>query len=261
MERHCVFCDAEISAGAPPEHVLPKWLGRRFRPKGAVFKHTERPEIRGDKEYPPAVPDYQSKKFDLTAKTVCAKCNHKWMSDLETQASPLLVPMIEGKARDLSVEQQALLSGWVAKTALTWDQSQPPNRRLFPLELCRALYKHRLPPPGSRVRLARYEGESPEFVQMIYDGLYSEVPDDPVSPGAPQAHRAAIRIGQLVAEFVVADDPGAVIRETGDIGSLLLTIWPSVSGHRWPPPVVMVDDIWTRFVGPDKLNKGAPEQP
>jgi hypothetical protein len=57
------------------------------------------------------------------------------------------------------------------------------------------------------------------------------------------------------------DDPETILRETGDIGQLLLTIWPSVSALRWPPPVVMDDNIWPRFVGPDKLNKAKPEQP
>jgi hypothetical protein len=239
-----------MPAGAPPEHVIPKWFVK-FRPKRAVFRHTERPEIRGDIERPPWRPDFSSKKFELTADTICPRCNHGWMSDLESESSELLTRMIEGKPQGLSIEQQVLVSRWVAKTVLTWDQSQPSDRRFLPLDCCRWLNDNQLPPAGSRIRLARYEGESGEFVQMIYDALYTQVPSDPIAPGPPKAHRAAIRIGHLVAEFTVAEV--AVLRETGDIASLLITTWPSVEVRSWPPRVAMTDEIWTRFVGPDKL--------
>jgi hypothetical protein len=36
--------------------------------------------------------------FDFVAKTVCAKCNNGWMSNIEKEAKPSLTPMIEGEA-------------------------------------------------------------------------------------------------------------------------------------------------------------------
>ncbi len=41
---HCVFCNGEIPAGAPPEHVIGKWMSK-FRPKGAVVVYTWRQGI------------------------------------------------------------------------------------------------------------------------------------------------------------------------------------------------------------------------
>lgn len=251
MERRCIFCGGAIPQGAPPEHVLPKWFGK-FRPKGALFRHTERPEIRGDLENPPRVPEFSSKQFELTADTVCPGCNHGWMSDLENETAPPLTRMIAGEPQGLSIERQLLVSRWIAKTTLTWDQSQPPDRRLFPARSYRWLFDHQIPPPGARIRLARYSGESSEFVQMVYDGLYAEIPADPETPGPPTAHRALLRIGQLVAEFTVAERP--VLRETGDIAGLLLTIWPSVDVCSWPPRIQMTDEVWARFVGPDRID-------
>jgi hypothetical protein len=98
-----------MPAGAPPEHVIPQWLAK-FRPKGATFGHITHPELRGDTLYPPQRSFFHAKKFELTADTVCADCNHHWMSDLETWASPILTPMIEGDAQGLSVERQVLLA-------------------------------------------------------------------------------------------------------------------------------------------------------
>lgn len=252
--RRCVFCSGEIPAGAPPEHVLPKWL-EKFRPKDGAFRQTERPEVRGDISVPPRVPEHVSKRFDLVADTICPRCNHGWMSDLENEAAGLLTEMIEGRAQGLTIDHQVIISRWVTKTVLTWDQSQPPERRLFPLDCCRWLHDHQLPPPGSKVRLGHYRGESEELVQMICDGLYSDVPADQMAPGRPNAHRALIRIGALVMELLVAH--GSVLRETGDIDALLLMVWPAVEVCSWPPRTTMTDEIWSLFVGPDTIPRRA----
>lgn len=229
MARRCVFCDGEIPDDAPPEHVLPQWL-RKFRPKGKVFLHIFNPEEHGKALQPPPRPNFSAKKFELTADTICPTCNHGWMSDLETNCSPLLTPMIEGKPQGLDIPRQTLLSQWAVKTALTWDQSQPPERRMIPVRFCRWLYKHRLPPPGATVRLGQYRGSDPEeFVEMVYNAMYLEVPADSVPLPEPEAHRATIRIGQLVMELIITKDGRTVVRAVrGNINDLLITIWPSL---------------------------------
>jgi hypothetical protein len=252
----CAFCNQEILKGTSPEHVIPKWMNK-FRPKGKVLRHTTKPEMRGDVEYPRPTdaPDHNSNTFDLTADTVCESCNHGWMSDLETHGSPLLTPMIEGKTQGLTVEQQWLLGQWIAKTALTWDQSNKPARRLFPLRFHHWLYKHRLPPPGATIQLGRYEGAG-ELVEMVYDAMYLEVPADPVNPGPPQAHRATIRVDQLVMELTITEDakPRVAIWG-GDIADMLITIWPSVTVTSWPPSLSFDRHALDAFIDPDRLSR------
>jgi hypothetical protein len=250
VARRCVFCDRAIPDGAPPEHVIPRWISK-FRPKGAVFRHITYPEQRGETHYPPSRPIFSAKRFELTADTVCADCNHHWMSDLEAKGSPILTPMIEGSPQGLRVDQQVLLGQWVAKTALAWDQSMKPESRMYALEHCRWLRDHGLPPPGATVRLGKFAGTG-DFVQMVYDAMYLEVPTNPIHPGPPTAHRSTIRIGQLITEFTVASDPRAVLAaRVGDIANLLITIWPSTDITSWPPRVAFDDDAWSSFVKPD----------
>jgi hypothetical protein len=241
VARSCFFCDGEVPDDAPPEHVIPQWT-QKFRPKGTVFQHIFDPAHR---------PNFKAKKVDVTADTVCPRCNHGWMSDLETHASPLLTPMIEGKPQGLDIKQQALISQWVAKTVLTWDQSQPPERRMYPVAFCRWLYEHRLPPPGSCIRLGQYRGTAAaEFVEM-YNAMYLEVPADPADRGLPETHRATIRIGQLITELTITKDASAVIRAIGaNIDDLLLTIWPSVEIVSWTPRVVFDDASLRSLVRP-----------
>ena len=248
MARRCAFCDAEIPRGAPPEHVIPTWMGK-FKPKGTILQHTTHPERRGEIEVPATRPIYRSNKFDLTADTVCEPCNHGWMSDLETWCSPLLTPMIQDQRTGLALERQVLLAQWIAKTALTWDQSMELNSRQYPLEFSRSLKQRRLPPPGGIVRLGRYRGSNTDLIEMVYDGLYRELPTDPVSPGPPEAHRTTIRIGKLITEFTVTEDAEPVVRSAGgDINDMLLTIWPSADVASWPPRLAFGDEAWESFI-------------
>lgn len=234
--RICAFCSREIEPDAPPEHVLPKWLAK-FRPKYGRFLEIREPEYHDGIEYPSPIPSFRTKKFELTADTVCAECNHHWMSDLETWCSPLLTPMILGEPQGFTVEQQTLVSQWIVKTALTWDQSRKPEHRTFPIALCQALWKHRLPPAGTMIRLGSYHDHGDEFVRMMSHALVLPgVSPDDISTSGYKALRTTIRIGHLVMEVVIADDPSGVLGiGGGDAENVLLAIWPSVDALAWPP--------------------------
>jgi hypothetical protein len=259
--RRCAFCNREIEHDAPPEHVLPQWLSK-FRPKGGRFVHLHQPETRGEVEYPPTVPNFRSKRFEITANTVCRKCNHGWMSDLETWCSPLLTPMILGQRRGLTIEQQTLLSQWIVKTVLTWDQSRRPEARTYPVSLCQSLWKHRLPPAGTMVRMGNYGGEEgDEFVWMASHALFLPgVPLDHVPAVGMEALRTTIRIGHLVMEVIVVmgdeDDPSAILEvRGGDPRDILLTIWPSVEVGSWPPRARFDAASLASFTQPQKAPK------
>ncbi len=230
--------------------MFPKWL-RKFRPKGAVFAHIPGSTVRGGVISEPAMPEFRSKNLELTADTVCATCNHGWMSDLENGVAGTLTPMIEGAAQGLDIECQAIVSAWVAKTALTFDQSMPADQRSLPLEYCRWVCEHQLPPPGSQIRLAHYDGTDRHFVRATYHGLYDELPADLAVLGPPQAHRTTIRMGKLVAEFTVTKDSESVLSVTGgDLADMLITIWPAVAVTSWPPRLRFNDASLRSFTNP-----------
>src|SRR5438093_12172881 len=98
-ERRCVFCDKEIAASDPPEHVIPKWM-RRFRPKGGWFTFGPSVVLVGETKRPaPDWPPHLSKDPDITTPVVCGECNHHWMSDIETWASQIMEPMVRRNER------------------------------------------------------------------------------------------------------------------------------------------------------------------
>lgn len=242
--RRCAFCDREIDPKAPPEHVIPKWIGRAY--PHAMFLRTDR---HGKQT--------RSKVIEITVDTVCKDCNHHWMSDLETWASPMLKPMLKGERQGLTVEQQVTVAQWATKTAMALDQDYPTDERMWPPKFCKELMDRKLPPPGVGVNLARYAG-SGDFLSVGHNDLYTR----PISPGArppgpPDGHRTAIRIDHLILEVHRTErDPlklsiGAANRPRIILSDILVQIWPTVEGTSWPPRESFSDPTWESFTEPN----------
>jgi hypothetical protein len=236
--RRCIFCGGEIEASAPPEHVIPQWISRAYPNAMFTTKHRDGRVI-------------TSKVLEITVETVCKTCNHHWMSDLETWASPMLKPMLKGGTQGLSVQQQVLIAQWATKTAMTLDQTFPViEERIFTAAECRQLMDRKLPPLGVGVRLGRYVGGG-IFLDFGHNDLYRAVPEDS-RRDRPDGYRTAMRIDQLVVEVNVTSDAHLDLRVAQiDVRDLLLLIWPVSAPLAWPPRIAMTDDTWASFIAPD----------
>ncbi len=238
--RSCAFCHNEIARNAPPEHVIPKWVGRQYPGAKFITRHREGRVTEGEV-------------IDITAETVCKACNHHWMSDLETWASPKLKPMLKGGTEGLSIEQQQVIARWATKTAMTLDQAFSLDERVFSIDKCKQLMDRELPPPGIGVQLGHYIGTG-IFLDFGHNDLYRGAVDDPANPGPPDGHRTAIRIDELIVEVNMTSDGNLDLRSSTagvDIRDLLLPVWPALSPVAWPPRLAMGDDTWTSFVEPE----------
>jgi hypothetical protein len=248
--RRCCFCDREIAANAPPEHVIPKWVGLAC--PGATFttRHNSGRATTG-------------KVIDITVETVCGDCNHGWMSNLESTNAPRLKPMLKGEPHGLSIQQQDSLARWATKTAMTLDQTFPANERVFFAAERKSLMERQLAPPGTGVQLGHYAGTGP-FLDFGHNDLYRGAVTDPANPGPPDGHRTAIRIDKLIVEINVTSDSHLNLRSGTpgvDVGDLLLPIWPAAAPVAWPPKIAMGDATWQSFVGPDMPDAGKAEGP
>jgi hypothetical protein len=236
--RRCVFCDREIEANAPPEHVIPKWV-RKLYPKGAVYTLTRRDGR-----------SFRSKTIDIAIKTVCKDCNHHWMSDLETQSSPIVGPMLKGSKQGLSIEQQALLATWATKTAMALDQTYPSSEQVFTTESCKSLMEKKLPSPGVIVHLGRYVGDG-DFLAIAHNDLYKTAIPAGTRPRPPDASRSFIRLDQLIIEVTITQDAKLDLRATGrDITDMIIKIWPSAAPLAWPPRHAHNDQAWAAYTNP-----------
>ena len=257
--RVCVFCDEEIGRDAPPEHVLPQWL-RRLRPKRGRFIEARAVTITGEPPNSiPKQPTARSKTPTITTNLVCRDCNGRWMSDLETRASPLLRPMIVGQPRPLSVEEQAFVAVWGIKTGMTWQVS-PTSVRATPLADYRYLRIHKTPPPHTRVRLGRYLGAAFQaFADHNLAHLGSSAPGRVNLEDDPEGHWAILRIGQLVFEIFGSSRGGLPrVHDPALSGHSMIDIWPSVKGRYWPPPQSFDDAAFFALMQIDPAQLPAP---
>jgi hypothetical protein len=113
------------------EHVFPQWLLdhlgiRDERVRGVHLKHNDV----GLENKPVSLRemDYAS----MTEGRVCAACNNGWMSQLEDNARPVLVDMIEGRRQVsfLTDAEAKLLARWAAKTSYMLNSSANFNLRV-----------------------------------------------------------------------------------------------------------------------------------
>ncbi len=148
----------------------------------------------------------RSKVIGITVGSVCRDCNHHWMSDLETWASTTLKPMLRGEGQGLTVEQQATVAQWATKTAMALDQVYPPDERVWPLEVCKALVDRKLPPPGVGVYVAHYTGGG-DFLKIAHNDLYMRSIPSGTRPGPPDGHRTAVRLDRLIVEVHLPNAP------------------------------------------------------
>ncbi|TJZ93688.1 hypothetical protein [Actinacidiphila oryziradicis] len=124
MARTCVFCD-----GTPltKEHTLPKWLKSAFRgdagSRALHVRGTESTQIQ-----------HVADAFNATVKIVCATCNNGWMSGLENGVRSFLPDLINGRAAELTQQDQNALASWCLKTMLMFaGQNKHPTLEMLPL--------------------------------------------------------------------------------------------------------------------------------
>jgi hypothetical protein len=145
--RSCAFCGG-LSLNR--EHVWPEWL-RSFSHHSAGRYQTG---IVGSTE---GLRDWTSTSFNHTVRRVCPDCNGGWMSQLEGQAKPILVPMIQGETRLLSPSEQAVIARSLFKTALAVALTNDHKASQLPSPHYHLLRERGTLPPSSQVWLSRLD--------------------------------------------------------------------------------------------------------
>jgi hypothetical protein len=68
---------------------------------------------------------------------VCEDCNNRWMSALETEAMPILKPLIDGTVSLMSISdaERAIVAKWATKTAYVTSHAAPLKKTPDPSHL------------------------------------------------------------------------------------------------------------------------------
>jgi hypothetical protein len=149
--RSCVFCGGSANSR---EHAFPLWLHEYMAEEDGNYLHQEWDgdgrELRG---WSSALPD-------LKVRRVCEGCNTSWMSDLETDAQPIVGPLVQGQASTLAEGEQQIVAFWAVKTAMML-QFASGGPQPIPSDHIGELYEarcSRIPPAGCQVWVGTCHG-------------------------------------------------------------------------------------------------------
>ncbi len=122
-QRKCIFCGQGGTFGnkMSEEHLWPEWMHPYLLPY-VLDHHTRASRFR---QQPNGVLSEdkirQGHIFKKRFKFVCQNCNSGWMSGIENDAKPILVPLLEGRRIVVLMSMRRTLAQWLSLKLMLTD--------------------------------------------------------------------------------------------------------------------------------------------
>ena len=238
------------------EHVMPRWMSGLFPDLTEVdyVRAFSTADGESDEHSRPGRP------FDQTVKDFCRECNNGWMSRLESEAAPILEPLIRGEQRSLDPVEQHILATWAVKTVLTAGPTNLGGEPFASGEAYRWFGDKKAPLPGALVWAGRYAGDGQWPISFHLHGMKFGPADEEGRPTGKMhdGFHAVMAIGHFVLAVFLIERPLPLAEGGSD--RLRTLIWPANDGAVWWPPEETygtTDDL----LEASRLTPGGPEPP
>jgi hypothetical protein len=247
----CVFCRSRSADSK--EHAWPEWLLNALGEGPAT--------VRSERSGEPAK-EWRGVKAGVKVKCVCAKCNNEWMSALEVEAKPFLLPLILGKQAELSGAQQLAIATWSLKTAMVFDCTRTTKDWFFSQEERSGLYDARTGvglgtpfPPHTFVWLAAYRGQNTATSSASVLRGIADVGPNRERQVPIEGHVSTIAAGVFVVQVLTTRLPPTepnrepILHSSGAMWDRsTVRVWPGVARLAgWPPATVLDDETLQDF--------------
>src|SRR5258708_1643614 len=132
MPRACIFCGNPLTGVRAREHVIPQWLMEYL---GIGEEQLYLAVAQSADDVVTNSRKHTAERF--VEGRVCADCNNRWMSALETEAMPILKQLIDGTISLLSISnaERTIVSRWATKTAYVISHAAPLGKTPDPSHL------------------------------------------------------------------------------------------------------------------------------
>ncbi len=221
----CVFCGG---VGLTKGHVWPDWLNDILPRTASHHEHeigkfyTFDSQVKG--------PEYSKRTRQGHARSrkprnTCARCNSGWMSNIESLAKHVAVPLIENETILVSPFGQTLLASLLCLIAMRLEFLSGGIRSISPEERDWLRY-YREPSQHWRIWIAQFGGEKPdEHWARSYGAQLEPAPTDKIGPEYCNVQVSTLFIGQLCAHIFYSVDIDLASKVQYE-GIELATIWP-----------------------------------
>ena len=241
----CIFCDAY---GLTKEHIWAAWLNP-YLPKNVVnhkfFSETIFP---GRSVHETKIRSGSAQSGRL--RRVCLSCNTGWMSKVQEQTKPILLPLILGQTSSLHRKAQTTLSTWIAMSVMVAEFLDKTGTRVAISSKDRLFLKNNLRAPSNmKIWIGHFE-------RIKWKGRWIHVTipisDEDHAPQRsefgvdfPNTQTTTFVIGQLYIHVLSSEIVSVVRKNEMRRGAkaLLYRIHPiKKSPLAWPPPMPITDE-------------------
>jgi hypothetical protein len=159
--RKCIFCGkGPISR----EHVWAKWM-RDYLPRGQAAQFIHEADFENSTQR--SRPGPLNRKGDARSqklKVACVDCNTKWMSVLQDQTRPILLPLLLREDKALTPQEQEALASWLTMFTMVYGTTVP-DYAADTIEQREAFKRDKKAPLYWRFWCAPFDGQSSPAIQ------------------------------------------------------------------------------------------------
>jgi hypothetical protein len=164
----------------------------------------------------------------------CRGCNGGWMSRVEQRVQPVLEPLLHGRPRTLSSDDQQVLALWATKTVLAFQSVEEPVTTWARPEDYVSVYRDQQPLSCSQVWIGANAHGEPAW----YRAHSMRLPGQPAT--ALDGFGATLTVGHAVFYLLIGYAGRAGMRLRYDAAAAMREIWPGRQRDiAWPPPLVL----------------------
>lgn len=231
-QNGCYFCQKAFSSDRTREHAVPQWLLRYLNVASEPIRQTHVAVFGSE------ISSRQLRAKNVVLGGVCESCNGGWLSQLESQAMPLIKDLINGKALTIGQKEMNLIRAWGYKTAMVFNSSSN-YRQLFTVEDFAKFFETRQSPSNVSIDLALLSNASSNEYRTRQSSVQmflapSEVVREKITPEvAERSGVITFQFGPLLLQTL--SPPGPEWERVSERSSEILTVSSSVDELIWPP--------------------------
>ena len=251
----CIFCErAKPLVTITKEHLFSRWVDQILTPEllgpeRSFERTTAGPDgVVASKTWPTEVI------AAIEAPVVCGSsadgCNGGWMCDLDGQVRHLLEPMMLGKPRRLSPEEQLTIATWAAMKSMVLEYVWGPEQVIvLPQEARTFVFRQQRPPANMQIRIAAVESQGRPA--LIFRRVYRLQPQASASGTLPGlAFCSTFVLGCFVVQVYGTSSITSAAPPAPHGSSYFAISPPTGSPISWPPPEPLDDAGLDQFAHP-----------